>query len=83
MSAAEVRSELHQLIDELGERFLRAVNLMVRAYQVEEKEEVVGYRIDSREPVYRSKLGEELDAIVKEVEEGNFITLDDLKSESW
>jgi hypothetical protein len=81
MSAAEIRAELHQLIDQLDERFLKAVHSMVSTYQSEE-DEIVGYRIDSGEPIYESKLGEELDAIVEEVENGDYITLEDLKRES-
>ncbi len=38
MSAAEIRAELHRLIDQLDERFLKAVFMMVSVYQKPEKD---------------------------------------------
>lgn len=85
MSAAQMKDEIVSYLDQIkDENFLKVVHLMLNSYvKVQEPEdEIVGYRIGSNEPVYKSKLGQELDAIVQEVNEGNYITLEELKAES-
>ena len=83
MSTVEIRSEINRYLDLVqDESFLKVVHSMLGTYLEQQEDEIIGYRIDSDEPIYKSKLGDELDAIVKEVEEGDFITLEDLKAES-
>ena len=51
----------------------------------EAEDEIIGYRIGSNEPVYKSKLGKELDEAVARVNEGHFVTLEDVEAaaEKW
>ena len=81
MSAVEIRTELHQLIDQLDEHFLKAVHSMVSVYQ---SEKPIGYEVDGS-PIWGSKLGEELDKEVEMAKKGNYITVEELekRSEKW
>lgn len=81
MSTIETRAALHQMIDNLDGQFLKAVHLVVSAYQSKE-DEIVGYRIGDGAPVYKSALAKELDESVERVRAGEFITLEDLEKEA-
>ena len=81
MSTAETRTALHQMIDKMDGRFLEAIHLIVSAYQ-SKGDEIVGYRVGSGEPVYKSTLVDELDASVERVHAGEFITLEELEKEA-
>jgi predicted transcriptional regulator len=82
MSTVEIRSELHQLIDQVDERFLKAVYLMVSAYQQEDP--IAGYDLQGN-PKLASEMMDKYEAGIAAVEEGNFITADELeeKSQQW
>ncbi len=77
MSAVQLRSDIDKYLNQVDERFLKVVHSMLNTY-LEQQGEVVGYRIETGEPVY----ADELDTILEEVEQGDFITLEDLKAQS-
>lgn len=81
MSTVEIRNELHRLIDQIDERFLKAIHSMVSVYQAEEP---IGYDVDGA-PIYGSELAEKLDKEVEEAKKGNYITIEELekRSEKW
>ena len=81
MSAIELRREVHQLIDKVDERFLKAVYSMIKAYQVEEP---IGYEVDGI-PIYAGDLGGHLDKEVESGKQGNYISVEELEkdSETW
>jgi hypothetical protein len=55
---------------------------VARTFTLQEQErEIIGYRTDTQEPVYKSELAAELDAAVAEVDAGDFITLEELEAE--
>ncbi len=79
MSTTEMRSELHQLIDQVDERFLKAVYLMVRAYQ--EKDPVISYDIDGT-PRTASELTAILDEEVEAARRGEYIAIEEFQKQS-
>ena len=88
MSAAQIRAEIDNYLDQVkDENFLKVVHLMLNSYvkMQEPEDEIVGYRIGSNEPVYKSKLVKELDEAVARVNEGHFVTLEDVEAaaEKW
>lgn len=85
MSTAEKRATLCQKMNELDDKFIEAIYAIVEAYvekEEEQEDQIIGYRAGTFEPVYASKMVDELDSIMKEVEEGDYITLEDLEKES-
>lgn len=81
MSTIEIRAELHKLIDQIDERFLKAVYSMVSVYQGEEP---IGYKTDGT-PILGSILGKELDKEVENAEQGQYISVEELekRSKQW
>ena len=81
MSAVEMREEVHQMVDELDNRLLKAIHSMLVSYQTEEP---IGYEVNG-DPIYGSELGEALDKEVKAAESGNYITVEELakRSKEW
>jgi len=79
MSTTEIRAELHQLIDEIDDRFLKAVYLMVRSYQ--EKDPIIGYDIDGT-PRSASELTAMLDDEVAAASRGEYKTIEEFRKES-
>jgi hypothetical protein len=82
MSAVEMREQVHQLVDEIDERLLKAVFLLMSSYQNEEGP--IGYEMDGS-PIYGSELGELLDQEVEAAKQGNYITVEELakRSQKW
>lgn len=87
MSAAEIRSEIDSYLDLVkDENFLRVVHSMLGTYVEQQEGIILGYRVDTGEPVHAGQAEEEFDQILKEVEKGDYITIEDLikeKSASW
>ncbi|MCB0705324.1 MAG: hypothetical protein KDC34_08445 [Saprospiraceae bacterium] len=79
MSALKIRSELHELIDQVDERFLRAVYLMVSTYQG--KDPIIGYDLDGR-PRTASELTDILENEVALARRGEYITIEAFQKES-
>lgn len=85
MSTIEMREELHRLVDQVDETFLKALHALLAAY-AEEHDPILGYRVDTGEPVRASQAEEEFEQIVQEVKQGDYITIEDLikqKSSKW
>jgi hypothetical protein len=78
MTNLEIKTELHRLIDQVDERFLKALYLMVSSYQAEDP---IGYKTDGT-PIFGSALGRELD---EEAKKGQYISVEELekRSEQW
>ena len=88
MSAAQMKDEIVSYLDQIkDENFLKVVHLMLNSVvkMQEAEDEIIGYRIGSNEPVYKSKLVKELDEAVARVNEGHFVTLEDVEAaaEKW
>lgn len=83
MSTLEMRQALHKRIDQIDEKFLKAVYAMVAAY-LDEEDPIVGYEVDGK-PIYASALREELDKEVENVVNGDYISAEELdkKSRTW
>jgi len=80
ISATQLRSDIDTYLNQVDERFLKVVHSMLYAY-LEQQDKVVGYRIATGEPVYASEAADELDAILEEVEQGDYITLEALNAQ--
>jgi hypothetical protein len=82
MGAVELRQDLHQLIDQLDERFLKAVHSMVIVYQESsDADQIAGYDIDGT-PRTTSELTAILEAQVAAGLKGEYITVEDLRKQS-
>ena len=79
MSTVEIRNELHKLIDEVDERFLKAVYLMVSSYQG--KDPVIGYDIDAT-PRTASELTAILDREAEAATRGQYISIEQFQKRS-
>ena len=85
MSATEIREDIHRLVDQVDEGFLKALHALLAAYN-EERDPILGYRAAGGEPVHASQVEEEFEQIVRDVKQGNYITIEELikqKSSSW
>jgi hypothetical protein len=82
MSTVQIRSQLHQYIDRLDDRFLNAMFAMVQQYV--DNEEVIGN--DSHgNPLTKMQLQEEVTAAYQQHQEGKTHSQNDVlaKIESW
>lgn len=83
MSAVEIRAEIQSYLDKVqDESFLKVVHSMLGTYLQEQEREIIGYRTDTLEPVYKEGLVAELDAIVAKVKNGDYVTLEELEAEA-
>jgi hypothetical protein len=85
MSTADIRAEVHQIVDRLDENFLKIVHSILDAYlQSQEDDPVVGYDIDGT-PKRASVMKEELREEVERAGRGEYISVEELhkKSEQW
>jgi hypothetical protein len=88
MSTVELRAQLHHLIDDLDDRFLKAVHSMVSVYQKEdsiiEDDPILGYETDGT-PVTVSVFIEQAQNAVSEAKEGKGLSMEEFTtiSEQW
>lgn len=79
MSTIEIRDEMHKLIDQIDDRFLKALYLIVCSYQA--KEPIIGYDIDGT-PRTASELTAILDKEVEAAQRGEYITIEEFQKRS-
>ena len=85
MSATEIRSEVHQIIDSLDEGFLRVLHSMLDAYVRQQEQDLVfGYDIEGR-PILAHEATEKYLAIIEEMKRGHVVTVEQLEreAETW
>lgn len=88
MSTIELRTQLHHLIDQLDDRFLKAVHSMVSVYQNEDSasddDPVLGYETDGT-PVTVSVFIEQAQKALSEAKEGKSLSIEEFTiiSEQW
>jgi hypothetical protein len=85
MSALDFRADLHQLIDQLDERFLKAVHSMVSVYQSSAEEDpVAGYDLHGN-PKRASEMITVYEQRLAAMEAGEYISAEDLRKDaaSW
>lgn len=81
MSATEMRSELHRLIDQVDERFLKAVYLMVRAYQKTDEYPVENINIPGL-PGTEEEIQNSIERGEEQIARKDYYTIDDLKNKT-
>jgi len=81
MSAVEIRADLIERITNMDERFLQAMHQIAVAYDSRDIDPIIGYSVQG-DPMYASVAKEEFKRRFEAVDEGEFITLEELKKES-
>lgn len=81
MSTVDKRAALHHLIEEANEAFIEAAYLIFTGQQTQSYDPIVGYSIEG-EPMYASVAKQEYKRRVEAVDQGAYITLQELKKES-
>jgi hypothetical protein len=77
MGITELRTELHNFINQADERFLKMLYAMSREYN---SSAVIGYNPDGT-PITQSQLVARVQEASQRVKEGNFISQDELEKE--
>lgn len=78
MKTTELRQSLHHIIDHADERFLRMINSLANEYAKEDK--TVAYR--AGKAITKTGLYHELKEAEKEIERGDYLTIEDFAKES-
>jgi hypothetical protein len=79
MTAITLRKEVQQYISRADERFLRMVHSLAKEY-AKNDDKIMGYHVGK--PIKKSQLLTELEEAEKQIERGEYITIDDLEKES-
>lgn len=82
MTTIDMRSESHQILDQVDDRFLEVVHAMLQAYARQAVEPVVSYDAVSGTPRTASEFTALLDGEVASVRRGEYMTIEDFKKES-
>lgn len=78
MGTAELRKSLHHFIDQADERFLRMISSLATEYTKEDK--IVAYR--AGKAITKAGLYRELKEAEKEIENGDYLTIEEFAKES-
>jgi hypothetical protein len=78
MGALELRNDIKQYINVADERLLKVVKAVMESYW---DEEIVAYTVDGK-PLNKKMYAQELQNGLNEINEGNFISQEDLEIES-
>lgn len=82
MTTIDMRSESHQILDQVDDRFLEVVHAMLQAYARQAVDPVVSYDAVSGTPRTASEFTALLDGEVASVRRGEYMTIEDFKKES-
>lgn len=86
MNTIEIRKAIYQYVDQLDDRFLKAVLAMLKTYSDQKEEDpIIGYDPVDGTPLKASFLQEELAKEVKAAKRGEYITVEELdkRSKKW
>ncbi|HKL71737.1 MAG TPA: hypothetical protein VJ855_03695 [Marinilabiliaceae bacterium] len=78
METTELRKSLHRIIDHADEKFLRMINSLANEYAKEDT--IVAYRGGTA--ITKATLYQELKKAEKEIERGDYLTIEDFAKES-
>ncbi|MEM8525262.1 MAG: hypothetical protein AAGG68_11485 [Bacteroidota bacterium] len=76
MTTVDIKTDLHQFIDDLDEHFLRAVHAMVTTYLA--KDEVIGYKMTG-EPITQRDLEQQIEQSEQQIKEGKYLSTEELR----
>lgn len=79
MTTVALRKEIQQYIKHADERFLRMVHSLAKEYSKNE-DKILGHQIGK--PIRKNHLLSYLEEAKKQIEKGEYITIDDLEKES-
>ena len=81
MSTAEMKSEIHTLLEQVEDSYVEAIHTLLNNHVGKQDDPIISYDIDGN-PQYASQMKEIFLEQLEEVKKGNFVTLDELKEES-
>jgi selenophosphate synthase len=81
MSTVDKRAALHHLIEGANEVFIEAAYLILTGQQAQSPDPIIGYSVEGK-PMHASVAKQEYKRRVEAVDQGAFITLEELKKES-
>lgn len=76
-----MREQVHQLVNEIDERLLKAVYALLSTYTKNEDELIEGYDLDGN-PMSAEQLMDKYEAGLAEVKAGNYVTVEELREKS-
>jgi hypothetical protein len=81
MGALELKNSVLQYINSADERLLKVVKAVIESYQ---EDEIISYAVNGN-PLTRNQYKIELTQAIEEINQGKFISQEDLEkeSESW
>jgi len=81
MGTTELKTQINQYLEQVDENLLRAIHAMLYTYVQEHKEPIIGYDIAGK-PVKANDAKKQYAKDIAAVENGEFISIDDLKKKS-
>ena len=79
MNTTKLKKSLHHFIDQADERFLRMVHSLAKEYTKDQRE-IIACR--AGESITKEKLYQELKEAEQEIENGDYISLEEFEKES-
>ncbi len=81
MDSTQIRSEIHQIIDQIDESFLNVVHSMLETYMQQKNNPIIGY--DSKgNALYAEEMKEVYAERISRIKNGEFTSVEDLRKES-
>ncbi|MEL6717826.1 MAG: hypothetical protein AAFO82_00750 [Bacteroidota bacterium] len=77
MTVTEIKADLYQSIEQLDEKFLKAVYAMVKTYTA--KEEIIGYHLNGM-PITQNELEEQIQIGEEQIQEERYVSTEELKA---
>lgn len=81
MSTVGIKADLIERINNMDERFLKAMHFIALAYETRDENTIVSYDVDGT-PRTANELTNTLDAEVEAAKRGEYITIEDFKRQS-
>ena len=81
MSTAEMKSEIHTLLEQVEDSYVEAIHTLLNTHVGKQDDPIISYDLEGN-PQYASQMKEIFLKELEEVKKGNFVTLDELKEES-
>lgn len=81
MSTVELKTDVHRLVDQLDDHFLKVVHVMLDTYLQAQKDPVIGYDVDGK-PLLASVAKKKFKEQLEGVERGEYLTVEELEKES-
>lgn len=81
MSTAEMKTEIHTLLEQVEDSYVEAIHTLLNAHVGKQDDPIISYDIDGN-PQYASQMKEIFLEQLEEVKKGNFVTHEEFKKQS-